>query len=133
MSMLGDIMQTQVKKIAAGASVKEAAKRMTGLKIGALLVEEDKMVIGIVTERDIVRKVVAKGGSLSKMKVSSIMSKPLITMESTRNIHDAQDLMADKRIRHLGVTLGGRVVGLVSVRDLLVAFQQVSEPKISQD
>lgn len=131
--MLTQIMQTKFKTIDQGATVKEAAKRMTTQKIGSLLVEKQKKIIGIVTERDLVRKVVAKSGNAAKVKVERIMSKPLLTIESTRSIHDAQDMMADKRIRHLGVTLGGQLVGLVSVRDLLVAFQQYSEPRITQD
>jgi signal-transduction protein with cAMP-binding, CBS, and nucleotidyltransferase domain len=131
--MLTQIMQTKFKTIDQGATAKDAAKRMATQKVGSLLVEKQKKIIGIVTERDLVRKVVAKSGNAAKVKVERIMSKPLLTIESTRSIHDAQDMMADKRIRHLGVTLGGQLVGLVSVRDLLVAFQQYSEPRITQD
>ena len=131
--MLSNIMQGKFKTIDQGASVKEAAKRMTAQKIGSLLVEKQKKVIGIVTERDLVRKVVAKGGNAAKVKVERIMSKPLLTIEVTRSINDAQELMAEKHIRHLGVTRGGQLVGVVSVRDLLVAFQQYSEPRIAQD
>ena len=131
--MLTQIMQKKFKTIDHGATAKEAAKRMTTQKVGSLLVEKQKKVIGIVTERDIIRKVVAKGANLTKVTVERIMSKPLLTIESTRSLHDAQDMMADKGIRHLGVTYGGQLVGLISVRDLLVAFQQMSEPKIMQD
>jgi signal-transduction protein with cAMP-binding, CBS, and nucleotidyltransferase domain len=131
--MLSQIMQTKFKTIDHKATVKEAARRMTGQKVGSLLVEKNKAIVGIVTERDIVRKVVAKGANVAKVKVEGIMSKPLLSIESTRSLHDAQDMMADKRIRHLGVTRGGQLVGLVSVSDLLVAFQQQSEPKIAQD
>lgn len=131
--MLSQIMQTKFKTIDQKASVQAAAKRMTSQKIGSLLVEKQKQVVGIVTERDIVRKVVAKGANLTKVTVERIMSKPLLTIEATRSLHDAQDLMAEKGIRHLGVTRGGNLVGLISVRDLLVAFERYSEPRITQD
>lgn len=133
MGTLARIMKRTLKKVAADASVKEVAKRMGEEKVGSLLVEKGRKFVGIVTETDIVRKAVAKGKDLSRVKVESIMSAPITTLESTRTIQDANDLMADAGIRHLAVTEGGKLVGLVSVRDLLVAFQRVSEPKITQD
>ncbi len=131
--MLSKIMQTKFKTIDQKATAKDAAKRMALQKVGSLLVEKQKKIVGIVTERDIVRNAVAKGENLSKVTVERIMSKSFPTIEVTRNLHDAQDLMAEKRLRHLGVTRGGQLVGLVSISDLLMAFQQYSEPRITQD
>ena len=113
------VMRKELKKIAHDASVKAAAKRMRDERIGSLFVERDDKLIGIVTETDVVRRAVAEGADLAKVTVQSIMT--------------AHDMMGDLGVRHLGVTEGGKLVGLVSVRDLLVYFKRVSEPRITQD
>jgi signal-transduction protein with cAMP-binding, CBS, and nucleotidyltransferase domain len=102
-------------------------------KVGSLLVDRSGQVVAIVTETDIVRKAVAKGVDLGKEKVETIMSSPVASIEIQRTPQDAHDMMADLGVRHLAVTDKGKIVGLLSVRDLLVYFKRVSEPKISQD
>ena len=102
-------------------------------RIGSLLIEKDGDLVGIVTDTDIVRKAVANNLDLTKVTFESIMTSPVKTIETTRNPHDAQDLMADLGIRHLVVQEAGKTAGLVSARDLLVYYKSVSEPKIGQD
>ena len=80
-----------------------------------------------------VRRAGAEGTDLAKVTVQSIMTSPIATSESIRTVQDAHDMMGDLGVRHLGVTEGGKLVGLVSVRDLLVYFKRVSEPRITQD
>jgi len=89
--------------------------------------------VGIVTETDLVRKAVAKGADLVKEKVEAIMSAPVASIDIHRTPQDAHDMMADLGVRHLAVTDAGKIVGLLSVRDLLVYFKRVSEPRITQD
>jgi len=127
------VMRKELKKIAHDASVKAAAKRMRDERIGSLFVERDDKLIGIVTETDVVRRAVAEGADLAKVTVQSIMTAPIVSIESIRTVQDAHDMMGDLGVRHLGVTEGGKLVGLVSVRDLLVYFKRVSEPRITQD
>ena len=78
-------------------------------------------------------KKTARGTDLKKEKVEAIMSFPLISLEKDRSAQDAFDLMGDERVRHLGVTDRGKVVGIISVRDLLVHFKKQSEPQMGID
>ena len=84
-------------------------------------------------ETDVVRRGVAESGDLEKLTVEKIMSFPMASIESIRSVQDAHDMMADLGIRHLVVREAGKVVGVLSARDLLVYFKSVSEPKIAQD
>jgi signal-transduction protein with cAMP-binding, CBS, and nucleotidyltransferase domain len=133
MSTVAQAMRKELKKTMHDASVRKAAKQMRDERVGSLLVIKNGAVIGIVTETDIVRRAVAQGSDLSKMTVQSIMTSPIATIESNRTIQDAHDMMGDLGVRHLGVTERGTLVGLVSVRDLLISFKSISEPKITQD
>ena len=133
MLALQETMTRNLKTIRHDATVQEAAQRMKDDKVGSLLVDRGGQVVAIVTETDIVRKAVAKGADLGKEKVEAIMSSPIASIEIQRTPQDAHDMMADLGVRHLAVTDKGKIVGLLSVRDLLVYFKRVSEPKITQD
>lgn len=133
MSTLGELMRRELKHVSAATPVREAATRMRDEKIGSLFVEKGGHLIGIVTDTDVVRRAVAEKKDLDRLVVEQIMSSPIATIEVTRAVQDAHDLMGDLGVRHLGVTEGGKLVGLVSVRDLLLYFQRYSEPKIMQD
>ncbi len=126
-------MTRNLKTIRHDATIQEAARRMKEDRVGSLLVDRGGQVVAIVTETDIVRKAVAKGADLGKEKVEGIMSSPVASIEIQRTPQDAHDMMADLGVRHLAVTDKGKIVGLLSVRDLLVYFKRVSEPKITQD
>ena len=97
---------------------------MREAKVGALLVSgEEGRYIGIISETDLVRKVLATEQEGSRMSVSEVMMAPIITIEIDRSAHDASDLMAERGIRHLAVTENGHIVGMLSVRDLLRYFK----------
>jgi len=133
MRALQETMTQKLKTIRHDATIQEMARRMKDEKVGSLLVERDGQVVAIVTETDIVRKAVAKGADLGKEKVEAIMSAPVASIDIRRTPQDAHDMMADLGVRHLAVTDAGKIVGLLSVRDLLVYFKRVSEPRITQD
>jgi len=133
MSTVAQTMRKELKTIPSDTPVRKAARLMSEEKIGSLLVEKNGDFVGIVTDTDIVRRAVAEGSDLSKMTVQSIMTSPIATIEAYRTIQDAHDMMADLSIRHLGVTEKGKLIGIVSVRDLLISFKSISEPKITQD
>lgn len=133
MPSIANVMRKDLKTVPSSTPVREAARRMRDERIGSLLVEKNGSLVGIVTDTDVVRRGVADGADLAKTPVENIMTTPLATIESVRTVQDAHDMMGDLHVRHLGVTEGGTIVGVVSVRDLLLYFKRVSEPKITQD
>ncbi len=110
-------------------TVQEVARIMESKEIGSVLVldKESGEIAGIVTERDIVKKVVAKGVDGSSYLVKGIMSSPLLTIDSSKTIFEAGDFMDQKKVRHLAVTESGKVVGVISIRDLINPSQYDEE------
>jgi signal-transduction protein with cAMP-binding, CBS, and nucleotidyltransferase domain len=98
-----------------------AARIMRDRGIGSLFVTNDREIIGIIiTDTDMMRRVVAAGADATKTTVEQIMSAPIMTIEENKTLLDANDLMAQSHLRHLGVTRDGQLVGVISVRDLVV-------------
>ncbi len=121
---LAVMMSRRILAVSPSAPVVEAARTMREAKVGALLVSgEEGRYIGIISETDLVRKVLATEQEGSRMSVSEVMMAPIITIEIDRSAHDASDLMAERGIRHLAVTEDGQIVGMLSVRDLLRYFK----------
>jgi CBS domain-containing protein len=117
------LMTKEIKKISAKATVYETASLMKTYKIGSLLVEEGHEYIGIVSETDLVRKGLAESLDPLKTTIDSVMSSPLITIDIKRSPKEANDIMSERGIRHLAVTEFGKIVGMLSVRDLLIYFK----------
>jgi signal-transduction protein with cAMP-binding, CBS, and nucleotidyltransferase domain len=116
---LSVLMQTSIETIDSDVPVRHAAQQMAIKKVGALLVQQDGELKGIVTERDLVQKVLSQEEDANLLTVKAVMNHPLIDIDINRTIHDASDLMADKWIRHLPVTENRKIVGILSVRDLI--------------
>lgn len=119
---IGDYMASPVLSIAPDASTQEAAQIMESKHVGSLLVKDGDTYVGIVTETDLTRKIVARGLQDKDSKVSDIMTAPLQTIDCHEPIVDANQLMANKRIRHIAVTENDQVVGMLSVKDLIHYF-----------
>lgn len=120
---LAVMMSRRILSVGPDAPVIEAARTMQEGKVGALLVAEGSRFIGIVSETDLVRRVLATGGDGTQVRVSEVMRAPIITIEIDRSAHEASDLMAERGIRHLAVTDAEKIVGMLSVRDLLRYFK----------
>lgn len=120
---LAVMMRSVAQAISPDASVCDAARQMRSAKVGALLVREGTGYLGIISEADLVRKVLAESLNPGHTLVRSIMSAPLITIDITASAHDASDMMARAGIRHLAVVDDGEVAGILSVRDLLRYFK----------
>ena len=97
-----------------------AARIMRDRRISSLFVTNGKEIVGILTDTDMVRRVVAVGADTHKTTAEQIMSAPILTIEENKTVLDANDMMAQTHIRHLGVTHDGKLVGMISVRDLVV-------------
>ncbi|TFG60292.1 MAG: CBS domain-containing protein, partial [Nitrospirales bacterium] len=116
---LSVLMQTSIETIDCDVPVFQAAQQMAHKKVGALLVRQDGELKGIVTERDLVKKVLSEEEDAKHLTVKAVMTHPLIDIDINRTIHDASDLMAEKWIRHLPITDNRKIVGILSVRDLI--------------
>lgn len=101
-------------------NLRVAAEMMRDRDISSLFVTSNGTIIGILTDTDIVRRVVATGADAGKTSVEQVMSAPIRMIDENKTLFDANDLMARQRIRHLGVTRQGVLIGMISVRDLVV-------------
>ena len=110
----GDVLKIEVE-----ASVFEAVQLMVEMNVGSLLVTEGGEITGIVTERDYLRRVTLEGRAERQTAVREIMSSPLIVASPETTVDECMALMTDRRIRHVPVVEDGRVVGLVSIGDLV--------------
>lgn len=119
MVTVGQLMKKDLITVDAGTSVVEAAKLMKACDVESVLVSNQSRIVGIVTESDIVKKVIGSDRSPYFIPVEDIMSSPVIGIEERRPLTEAADLMDKHQSRHLGVMKGGTVVGVISVRDLL--------------
>ena len=109
----------EVLKVDAESSVFEAVQLMVEMNTGSLLVTEGGEITGIVTERDYLRRVTLEGRVERKTAVREIMSSPLIVASPQTTVDECMALMTDRRIRHVPVVEEGKVVGLVSIGDLV--------------
>jgi CBS domain-containing protein len=116
---LKDIMVKNVVTAEADESVKEAAKRMNLYGIGCLIVVDKGKVVGILTERDILIKVVEASKNAGKTKVSEIMSTKLVVGSPDMDVVDAARMMLQKKIKKLPVVTDSKLVGLVTFTDIV--------------
>lgn len=100
-------------------SVLDALKMLAEKNVGALPVVEGNQVVGIVSERDYARKLVLKGRSSAATPVREIMSAPVVTVEPKQKLDFCMNLMTDRHLRHLPVVDNGKLLGLLSIGDLV--------------
>ncbi len=110
-----------VFSIAPDAPVLEAIKHMAEHRIGALVVMRGEQLVGVMSERDYARKVILQGRSSSQTAVSDIMSGTPLTVGPETDVFDCMRLCTDSRVRHLPVVEGDKVVGVISIGDLVKA------------
>jgi CBS domain-containing protein len=122
----------EVHAIGPDAPVIEAIRRMAERRIGALLVMEGPRLAGILSERDYARKVVLQGRSSKDTPVRDIMTAQVVTVAPGDSADHCMQLVTDGRIRHLPVLEGGRVVGVVSIGDLVKAVIEEQRNELDQ-
>lgn len=108
-----------VATIVPTASVHDAAILMAEKHIGALLVMESERIVGIVSERDLTRKLVQHDKSATRTRVAEIMTSPVMYVQSSHTNEECMALMTDNRLRHLPVLDNGKLIGLISIGDLV--------------
>jgi CBS domain-containing protein len=116
MPSVKDFMTKNVVTLDVHKNILDAATLMSDRKVGCLVIMDGEVPIGIVTERDFVRRVVAKKIPLD-VKISEIMSKPLITLDPDLSIREAARLMVNNKVRRLPVAKENRLVGIIVVSD----------------
>ena len=114
------------------ASVLDAIRLMAERHVGALLVMRGGALEGIVSERDYALKVILRGRSATDTAVRDIMSSPVLTVSLDTTVPQCMQLVTDRRVRHLPVVDGGRVVGMVSIGDLVKAVIADQQQQIEQ-
>ncbi len=119
-----------VATIPPSATLTEAARALTREHLGLLVVVDRHGVGGVLSERDIVRAA-ADGAELSEERVIDHASDDIVTIDEDETIGRAASLMADAEVRHLAVTRGGQIVGIISVRDVVGALAAANGPPAS--
>jgi CBS domain-containing protein len=118
--------------VAAPSSTLDAIRLMAEHHVGALIVMRGSALEGIVSERDYARKVILRGRSSADTPVRDIMSAPVLTVSLDTTVSQCMQLMTDRHVRHLPVLEGARVVGMVSIGDLVKAVIAEQRQQIEQ-
>jgi CBS domain-containing protein len=100
-------------------TVFEALVRMSEKNVGALPVVKEGVVVGIISERDYARKLILKGLSSVTTRVDDVMSSPVITVDTHKSVEECMNIMTDSHLRHLPVVEDGKLLGLLSIGDLV--------------
>lgn len=116
---VSDAMTEQPVTISQDLTLKESAQLMAKKHIGALIIKEKGKVLGIMTEKDMVRQAIAKGKNPVKTKAKEIMNTKVNTIEPDKDIFEALKIMRDLNIRHLPVVQDKKMVGLLTLKDIL--------------
>ncbi len=122
MSRVRDILNAKdgkIQSISPKATVYEALEKMSEKEIGALVVMENKKVVGIISERDYARKIILQGKTSKKTLVKEVMSTNLFSVTPDTSVEDAMILMTGKHVRHLPVFEKNKFVGIISIGDVV--------------
>ncbi|HVP16495.1 MAG TPA: CBS domain-containing protein [candidate division Zixibacteria bacterium] len=114
-----NIMVREVITTRRDSTLEEAVKLMNEHEIGCLIVTENNEPIGILTERDLLKRILAKSKDLKRMKVEEVMSTPLISVEPNAQLGDVSRLMFEKNIKKMPIVKKGELLGLVTLTDVL--------------
>ena len=127
-----DAKDPEIIAIGASTSVLDAIKLMAEKAVGSLLVMDGDELVGIVTERDYARKVIIKGRSSETTEVGEIMTAEVVTATTDQTVPNCMSVMTERRIRHLPVVEDCRVIGMISIGDLVQAIIADQQEEIEQ-
>ncbi len=132
MHLVSELLQAkghEVWSVTPDTLVYDSLKLMADKNVGALLVLDADKVVGVFSERDYARKVILKGKSSKELSVEEIMSAEVVSVNPSQSIEECMALMTNKRIRHLPVLEGNRLVGIISIGDVVKAT--ISEREVT--
>jgi CBS domain-containing protein len=127
-----DYMRKNIATVDLCVTICEASKAMADYNIGYLMVLEKANPVGIVTERDVVHRAIAKGLDSTKGTVEAIMSSPIIPIDPNASIEEAVDIMVKKKLRRLPVVKDSLIYGIFTARDLIDHFGEL-EDRLTKD
>ncbi len=113
-----------------GTTVSEAAKIMAHANVGSIIIRDSSEVLGIFTERDLLRRVVACRKDPSSLHLREVMSSPVKSCRLSDDVQDCADMLNKSRIRHLAVVEEGELVGVIGLRDILTVELRSTEEKL---
>ncbi len=122
-----DVMTRTVVTATPEMTAAQAGKKMVEKRVGSIIIVTDDKPVGIVTESDMVAKVIFKNVKPSSIKLEQLMSKPLITTKSSDDVHDAVLMMVQKKIRRLPVLDGDELVGIITDADVIQVSSEVNQ------
>ena len=125
--LVKDIMSTDLKTVSSTSTIQQAGRLMASMGIGCLVVVQKGILVGIVTEGDILRDVVAKNKLPSKTTVEEVMTKEVVAVGPDTSIEDAANAMTEKKVKRLPVVYKNQLIGIVSSVDIVAA-----EPKMME-
>jgi len=135
MKTVTDLLRTKgrdILSVSPEVSVFDALKAMAERNVGALLVVEEERLVGVFSERDYARKVILKGKASKEIPVREIMTSHVLYVRPEQTIEECMALMTDKRVRHLPVLEGEKLVGVISIGDVVKAIIAEQEFVIEQ-
>ena len=124
MDEIGEYMSSPPLRVENDASVQDAAILMERNNVGSLIVEKFGEDLGILTEKDMTQKVLSKKKNPEEMVVTDIMTKPILSMDRYLPVEEANKFMHKNKIRHLAVTEEDKIVGVLSVKDLVAYYSK---------
>lgn len=123
--------QAPVFQISPSVTVFEALQRLAEHEVGAMVVTDNGQLVGVISERDYTRKVALQGKNSKETTVADIMTRDVITVAPKTGTNDCMALMREKKIRHLPVVDGARILGMISIRDIMNDIIRENERTIS--
>jgi CBS domain-containing protein len=124
------VKNRQVRTIAPDATVLEAIRNMVEHNVGSILVSDGETILGIFTERDYLRRIVLEDRTSKATRVEEVMTAKLVCVDPERSVEDCMAMMTQQRIRHLPVLEGEKLVGIVSIGDLVKFLSMEREIEI---
>ena len=120
---IADVMSTRLVHVGPEATALEAARRMAEAEVGSVAVCDGSRLVGIFTERDVLR-LAAGSGALDRIRVADTMTRDVVTASADTDLVSAARLMGERRIRHLPVVEGENLLGMIGIRDVLAALAE---------